>query len=353
MMELFPAQPDLSLQISLPSSNKSTSGGWRRRTNRGDDDIDNDDDIQEMDHFGLWKKALDYNNNNNNNHTTTTSPIFSSSPVPKSKPTFITDTTNHHHHHHTSTTTAPYNSSYANFDLSLSHHLCKPTTTTTQPTLFTTNNNHHNLNNSPSFHHFRPNYEKTQHYYHTTYPQEQTAGGGYMSNNSSDEIMGFLRPIRGIPVYQHQNQNIGLLPANTTSTISSTSLNFPFAVGTTTPAAPQLQQASCIDSLLLSSSSPNPTGFQSSHHQNMGLMRSSSSRFMSRFPAKRSMRAPRMRWTTTLHARFVHAVELLGGHESMFTYKYIHYTFIFFAVLFQIIRSVVYVVLLNSTDFII
>ncbi|KAK6140964.1 hypothetical protein DH2020_025292 [Rehmannia glutinosa] len=27
------------------------------------------------------------------------------------------------------------------------------------------------------------------------------------------------------------------------------------------------------------------------------------------------MRAPRMRWTTTLHARFVHAVDLLGGHE--------------------------------------
>lgn len=31
---------------------------------------------------------------------------------------------------------------------------------------------------------------------------------------------------------------------------------------------------------------------------------------------KRSIRAPRMRWTTTLHAHFVHAVELLGGHES-------------------------------------
>ncbi|XP_050942234.1 transcription repressor KAN1-like isoform X5 [Cucumis melo] len=27
------------------------------------------------------------------------------------------------------------------------------------------------------------------------------------------------------------------------------------------------------------------------------------------------MRAPRMRWTTSLHARFVHAVEHLGGHE--------------------------------------
>ncbi|KAG8092989.1 hypothetical protein GUJ93_ZPchr0012g19794 [Zizania palustris] len=30
---------------------------------------------------------------------------------------------------------------------------------------------------------------------------------------------------------------------------------------------------------------------------------------------KRSARAPRMRWTTALHAHFVHAVELLGGHE--------------------------------------
>lgn len=42
-----------------------------------------------------------------------------------------------------------------------------------------------------------------------------------------------------------------------------------------------------------------------------------SSRFGS--GGKRSIRAPRMRWTTTLHAHFVHAVELLGGHESMAT----------------------------------
>jgi hypothetical protein len=32
---------------------------------------------------------------------------------------------------------------------------------------------------------------------------------------------------------------------------------------------------------------------------------------------KRSSRALRMRWTTALHTHFVHAVELLGGHESM------------------------------------
>lgn len=48
---------------------------------------------------------------------------------------------------------------------------------------------------------------------------------------------------------------------------------------------------------------------EGSHH---GIMRS---RFLPKLPTKRSMRAPRMRWTSTLHARFVHAVEFLGGHE--------------------------------------
>lgn len=33
---------------------------------------------------------------------------------------------------------------------------------------------------------------------------------------------------------------------------------------------------------------------------------------------KRSTRAPRMRWTSGLHDRFVHAVDLLGGHESTY-----------------------------------
>lgn len=39
------------------------------------------------------------------------------------------------------------------------------------------------------------------------------------------------------------------------------------------------------------------------------------SRYMPKLQNKRNMRAPRMRWTSSLHARFVHAVELLGGHE--------------------------------------
>lgn len=61
------------------------------------------------------------------------------------------------------------------------------------------------------------------------------------------------------------------------------------------------------------SSSHYGVGIGPSHETSSGLMRS---RFLPKLPTKRSMRAPRMRWTSTLHARFVHAVELLGGHES-------------------------------------
>ncbi len=46
-----------------------------------------------------------------------------------------------------------------------------------------------------------------------------------------------------------------------------------------------------------------------------------SGRFMSRFPSctkLRSMRAPRMRWTSTLHQHFVNAVESLGGHQRKY-----------------------------------
>ncbi|KAK6127432.1 hypothetical protein DH2020_038821 [Rehmannia glutinosa] len=55
-------------------------------------------------------------------------------------------------------------------------------------------------------------------------------------------------------------------------------------------------------------------GSHNHYHHHGGIMRS---RFLPKMPAKRSMRAPRMRWTSTLHSRFVHAVELLGGHEIL------------------------------------
>nr|CAN84151.1 hypothetical protein VITISV_027003 [Vitis vinifera] len=83
-----------------------------------------------------------------------------------------------------------------------------------------------------------------------------------------------LGPIRGIPIYQ------------------STPPSFSFPHQHSLDSSPSTISTTCFNS--------------------NGLQRS---RFISRFPTKRSMRAPRMRWTTTLHARFVHAVELLGGHE--------------------------------------
>ncbi|RWW81987.1 hypothetical protein BHE74_00009587 [Ensete ventricosum] len=50
------------------------------------------------------------------------------------------------------------------------------------------------------------------------------------------------------------------------------------------------------------------------------------SRFIPRYPTKRSTRAPRMRWTSSLHARFVHAVDLLGGHEKPDPLSFDHLT---------------------------
>ncbi|KAK6251527.1 hypothetical protein QUC31_009160 [Theobroma cacao] len=221
-MELFPAQPDLSLQISPPNSKPSST--WRRT----EEDMD----------LGFWKRALDSRN--------------SVSSMAK------TDNC---------------------FELSLSN-----------PRVSESNSNHlHLLQNGGAncngnlFHTYHQNqfphrHNQLQHpvlYQH----QQQQQGLG--------QELGFLRPIRGIPVYQN--------PPPPTP--------FPFA-----------QQP--LDSSLASSPSSlvtnNTSNTSLSPFQSQGLMRS---RFMSRFPAKRSMRAPRMRWTTTLHARFVHAVELLGGHE--------------------------------------
>ncbi|KAJ7966680.1 putative Homeodomain-like superfamily protein [Quillaja saponaria] len=53
------------------------------------------------------------------------------------------------------------------------------------------------------------------------------------------------------------------------------------------------------------------------HHQPQiyGREFKRNSRMINGGGVKRTARAPRMRWTTTLHARFIHAVQLLGGHE--------------------------------------
>lgn len=96
-------------------------------------------------------------------------------------------------------------------------------------------------------------------------------------------------PLTGIPIYHHP---------------PSSSL-----IGNFTWSIVPLQRSLCLRPLLTDRSFVGLAA-------NQGQLRPRYSP-SSRFVPRRSMRAPRMRWTSTLHARFVHAVELLGGHESM------------------------------------
>ncbi|XP_073102077.1 probable transcription factor KAN2 isoform X3 [Elaeis guineensis] len=196
-MELFPAQPDLSLQISPPDSKPTSS--WSKSAESLD--------------LGFWRRAMD----------STSSSIITPS-TPKA------DT--------------------GGFHLSLAN-----------PTVSNTNTSSH-LPHHPIHHHH----------------QQQLLHDGYHQD------LGIMRPIRGIPVYQ-------TLPP------------FSFLQNQQQNQKHHHQQHLC-DSSSTTASTP---------YTMQGMPRSP--RFLPRFPAKRGMRAPRMRWTTTLHARFVHAVELLGGHE--------------------------------------
>ncbi|KAL0313190.1 UNVERIFIED_CONTAM: putative transcription factor KAN2 [Sesamum radiatum] len=202
-MELFPAQPDLSLQISPPNT-KPSSTSWRRRA---EDDLDT---------LGFWKRALD-------SKTSISTPM---APEADSR----------------------------RFDLSSTN----PRRVFSDPNTSINSSNHH-----------------------LRYLLHHGGGGAahflHQPHQGISQELNFLRPIRGIPVYQNPSPPV-LMPSTSANTLNNT-----------TP------------------SHTTPTNYHSQE-----LLRS---RFLSRFPAKRSMRAPRMRWTSTLHARFVHAVELLGGHE--------------------------------------
>ncbi|CAL9202292.1 unnamed protein product [Musa hybrid cultivar] len=191
-MELFPAQPDLSLQISPPSSKPTPS--WSRTS---DENLD----------LGFCWRDIESSDKSD------TAPSLAKA-------------------------------DNAGFEFSLANQSASET--------HGTNRGHH--------HHHHLHFHQHHPVLHQGYRQD----------------LGLLMPIRGIPVYHNPPAAFHFL---------------------------ENQQQ------------------QQHHHQPhscdsaaQGSSRSTS-RFLPRFPAKRSMRAPRMRWTTTLHARFVHAVELLGGHE--------------------------------------
>ncbi|XP_047949107.1 probable transcription factor KAN2 [Salvia hispanica] len=185
-MELFPAQPNLSLWIS--PLNNTASSIWRRG---GEEEMD----------LGFWKRALESRASLSSMRTDLNLP----------NPARVFDTTNtfaapHHQHHH------------------LLH-------------------------------------------------------GGFARPQLGDEV-NLQRPIRGIPVYQNP-------------------LSFPF-----TPHYHHHQQQYHHQRQHHFESSYNhiATAPSVAPYTSQGLMRS---RFLSRFPSKPSMRAPRMRWTTTLHHQWV------------------------------------------------
>uniref|UniRef100_A0A1J3J7P2 Transcription repressor KAN1 n=1 Tax=Noccaea caerulescens TaxID=107243 RepID=A0A1J3J7P2_NOCCA len=216
----------------------------------------------------------------------------------------------HHHHHNESSKESSRRSSQtdnnnlinrsSNFELSLSHHN-HPTTRIFQcPDRRNLNLPHH------------------QHYNHII------NGGSLHQRVDESEINNLHRPIRGIPVYHnrsfpfHQQAS----PSSPLPSLGGGDLD-QISILNSSPgynnAYRSLQSSARLKGVPLHHHHHNHNHYgvvgssdSSSPHHHHGMIRS---RFLPKMPTKRSMRAPRMRWTSSLHARFVHAVELLGGHE--------------------------------------
>uniref|UniRef100_A0A0A8Z9Z7 Myb-like domain-containing protein n=1 Tax=Arundo donax TaxID=35708 RepID=A0A0A8Z9Z7_ARUDO len=214
-MELFPRQPDLSLQISTrPSSSSSAPAAWRLCPSPSDSG-DNSTTSARSHHLGFWRATDD-------------------------STTLQKDTT--------STATLP-----------LSDHrlsLAAAAATANNPTTASTSGS----GTMPAC------------YYHHTSSistSSSTSGGGASSYNQQQREVNY-------------------------STSSSND-----------------DHGSCCSNLMMNALLKPIRGVRIYHHHPFQLQQRSS-----RYPpGRRSVRAPRMRWTTTLHSRFVHAVELLGGHE--------------------------------------
>ncbi|XP_010312726.2 transcription repressor KAN1 isoform X2 [Solanum lycopersicum] len=182
-------------------------------------------------------------------------------------------------------------------------------------------------------HHYQHQYQhqhQSQNYSHLVQPMNQINHGV-----SSLDVSDGLRPIKGIPVYNH-NRSFPFLATNIDKEKDPKMCFYPSSSppppSSPSPSSPSPYFNNRFNGISSSSYHHVPHHhplqyhhhhhsqyghlIHNSHHENIAnshsLMRS---RFLPKLPAKRSMRAPRMRWTSTLHARFVHAVELLGGHE--------------------------------------
>ncbi|CAN8256088.1 unnamed protein product [Cochlearia groenlandica] len=207
----------------------------------------------------------------------------------------------------TSTTTLPDLS--LNISLPNIHHHNESSRRSSHETNNKSSNFHHDLSLS---HHHSSN--PTTRIFHC--PDPRTL------NNNNHIINNLHRPIRGIPIYHNRSfpfhqQTTSPLPSlgggldqilNSSSCYNNNNIN----ASTRLKGVPLHHNNNNSYGVVGSSSDSSSSLPQQHNHYHHGMMRS---RFLPKMPTKRSMRAPRMRWTSSLHARFVHAVELLGGHE--------------------------------------
>lgn len=159
------------------------------------------------------------------------------------------------------------------------------------------------------------------------------------TNHGVSVSEGVIRPFNGIPLYNSSSSNFSSLDKTTSIERNNTKQFSPYAV----PYNPSNGSANSVfnsngvggtvepisrfNGITMECLRPHQQ-FQYLNHQQhqlqqLGIGASDNfangfvrSRMLPRLQTKRNMRAPRMRWTSSLHARFVHAVELLGGHES-------------------------------------
>ncbi|ESQ41648.1 hypothetical protein EUTSA_v10013675mg [Eutrema salsugineum] len=194
----------------------------------------------------------------------------------------------------------------SNFELSLSHH------------------NHPSSNPTTRILHCPERRNLNLSHHHQHYNNPIINGGSLHQRVDESDINNLHRPIRGIPVYHNRS-----FPFHQQTSPSS---SLPSLGGGDLDQISILNSSSGYNNAYRSlQSSPRlkgvPLHHHHHHHNHYGVVGSSDSssphhhhgmirsRFLPKMPTKRSMRAPRMRWTSSLHARFVHAVELLGGHE--------------------------------------
>ncbi|XP_076951422.1 transcription repressor KAN1-like [Bidens hawaiensis] len=196
----------------------------------------------------------------------------------------------------------------------------------TNPSTSLPQENPQNLFPQQDHHHPSNNYNNRH-----TYNQQPNNLNHLNQGVSLLDVSDCLRPIKGIPV--HQNHPFPFLPNLDHSSVQKDpKMCFypPYFVGASDRHnmpylnhGPSSNYSSgyrvpggCLSRLSSSQlhqyGGGGGGGTSTCHELSHGLMRS---RFLPKLPAKRSVRAPRMRWTSTLHSRFVHAVELLGGHE--------------------------------------